>query len=330
MNGLNWKKSPPLLACLILLITGAQKSVATTDGGNGHTASTNLETVTRAEQTILLDLIGALAQVEGLNPQNTTLYVKPPQDTFEASLGYMLDTAGYEIQLATDLQQPNTVEYFINQTNSGNENIKTYQLHVGPVKVRRDYLIKDTKAQPQTTMYLQGADAGKISLNDEIFNLEYAEIYREDNTPSTEHTQEAPALVLQTTDNKQSYQLGDPISLSVSINLDARIYCYYRDGHGQIARVYPNRFNANNLVTANQKVVIPSVDTWAINATRIGRTDDFLCFATDPENHELISALDEEPDLEPLAARSLGQIYDKLSSEHNAAMIKQEIQLTVE
>ena len=136
--------------------------------------------------------------------------------------------------------------------------------------------------------------------------------------------------MLQTADNRQSYQLGDPIFLSVSINLDAKIYCYYRDGHGQIARVYPNRFSTDNRVTANQKVAIPSVDTWAINATRVGKTDDFLCLATDPENHELISALDKEPDLEPLAARSLSQIYEKLTSEHNVPMIKQEIQLIVE
>jgi len=330
MTGLQWKKSPPIFACLIFLITGAQKSVATAEGSTDHAASASIETVTTAEQTILLDLIGALAQVESLKPQNTTLYVKPPQDTFEASLGYMLDTAGYEIQLATDLQQPNTVEYFVNQTNAGDENVKTYQLQVGPVKVRRDYLVDDNKAQPQTTMYLQGADAGKISLNDEIFNLEYAEIYQNDYTPAAEQAQEAPALVLQTADNRQSYQLGDPIFLSVSINLDAKIYCYYRDGHGQIARVYPNRFSTDNLVTANQKVAIPSVDTWAINATRVGKTDDFLCLATDPENHELISALDKEPDLEPLAARSLSQIYEKLTSEHNVPMIKQEIQLIVE
>ena len=70
--------------------------------------------------------------------------------------------------------------------------------------------------------------------------------------------------------------------------------------------------------------------TWAINATRIGKTDDFLCIATDPENQDLISALNKEPDLEPLAARSLGQIYEQLSTDHNAAMIKQEIQLSVE
>jgi len=108
------------------------------------------------------------------------------------------------------------------------------------------------------------------------------------------------------------------------------LYCYYQDGHGQIARIYPNRFNTDNHVIAGQSILIPSTDEWNIRATRIGASDVFLCVGADLANHEVIAVLDEDPDLEPLAARSLDQIAQGLAASSARPMTFQRLSISVE
>jgi len=332
MNVKNHKLHSMAISSIILLLSVFQNAMASRINDT-DAATADYQTKMEApgpESLIATDLVGALMQIENLSPNKTTLFLNPPKDTFGTQLGQLLGMAGYKIQIAKDKQHPNIVEHFITKKNKGGNTIKTYQVNVGQVKVRRDYLISENAAKPQTTLYVKGADAAKITLNDDIFNLEYTEKYEDTENETALATEQPPELIIEANDKSQIYRVGDPIFLSVSINLDARVYCYYQDGHGQIARVYPNRFNTDNRVTANHSVSIPAADDWNINATRVGATDDFLCIATSPDNQELISVLDTEPDLEPLAARSLEQIYTQISQTSTTPVIAQQIRLTVE
>lgn len=318
------------LACAVLLLAAAETSTASQTDEVGY-QDTGPDSALGAEGRIAADLVSTLMQIESLNPDNITLFMQSPRDTFGASLGHLLEMAGYTIRLTGETpRSADHVEYFVTDHVS-QDGVKTYQVNVGSVRVRRDYLISADKVQPTTTMYLQGADAKGLSLNDDIFNLAYAERYHEQapEQEASQGLQEQPELMLKAVGESLSYSVGDPIFIAVEFNLDALVYCYYQDGHGQIVRVYPNRFNTDNLVSANQNITFPSTDEWSISATRIGASDDFLCIATEPGNLKLITALENEPDLTPLAERSLDAIHQRISDNAGPAMFTQQLRLAV-
>ena len=301
------------LSYFFLAIAFSKNSIATT-------------TATTHYRQIALDVVGVLLQVESM-PPGTTLQMQPPEDIFGATLGHFLKEAGYTVTLNDHLTNAHAIEYFTVDNSSEQNTIKTYQVNIGKLKFRRDYKIESNMAQPQSTVYLRGANASAIRLNDEIFNLDYVETYGDSEIA---HDEQAPVqLSVQTIDTRQSYNPGEAIALSVSINYEAKVYCYYKDGHGQIVRIFPNRFTSDNHVNPGQKLVIPATDNWSINATRVDSTDDFLCIATGIDNEHLISILNNEPDLEPLAARSLEHINEKVTADPNAPVITSNLTLKV-
>ena len=324
--------------CRIIALTGA--ILISTQTQTVHSAqavepsSRPVEQVVRPgatpEQLVALDLVGTLMQIEQLSPNVVSFSMQPAVDPFGANLRQTLEMAGYIIAPVSD-EPSASINYSISEKESDGGIVRTYQINAGSVKVRRDYLVSGKSIKPSSTIYLRGADASGIYLNDEIFNLENTSPLAGSQTVNSEpdFSNEMPEIFLSTIDQEITYQLNDPIIVSVVSNSTARMYCYYQDGHGQIAKIYPNRFNTDNLVTPNQKIMIPGTDEWNISATRVGASDDFLCVATDPSNSTVIAVLDEDPDLEPLAARSLDQIQQGLSASSDMPILFKKLSLSV-
>lgn len=281
---------------------------------------------TSPEQLVALDLVRTLMQIESLGPNMVSISMQTATDSFGANLRQTLEMAGYSIGANGSKQPSKTVDYSIDERTSTDGIVRTYQVTAGSVKIRRDYLFTDNTAKPLSTIYLQGAEASRIKLNDEIFNLNYDETYDDravdsaTNKASTEKTTTLPEIVLNTVTQASSYRVGDQIFITASSETETRLYCYYQDGHGQIVKIFPNRFNTDNLLQTGEKIIIPSTDSWNINATRIGSSDDFLCVATDPTSQSVISMLDQDSDLEPLAARSLDQIQQEITESSGSAV----------
>jgi len=287
------------------------------------------------EQLIALDLVGVLMQTDKLSVNNTSFSMHPPTDPFSANLRQTLEMAGYEMMPSGKHQASTKIDYQIKEKKTDKGIIRTYQLNAGPIKVRRDYLIAGNTTQPTSTIYLRGAEASRIYLNDEIFNLTYNETYDDSQSApefiqtESAQTPAAQQILISTIDQATTYRVNDQIVISVTSNLDSQIHCYYQDGHGQIVKIYPNRFNTDSMTQANRQIMIPATDEWNISATRVGANDDFLCIATDPLNNSLLSILNKEPDLEPLAARSLDQIQETLATSSNRPIQFQKLSLTV-
>lgn len=318
------------MACMFLSFGTLKETVASQQAGVSIDENDKaVELTVNAERQIALDIVSVLTQVQGMGPGTTTLYMLPPQDTFAANLGHFLDLSGYNVVLDEDINSSNFISYSILDKSSLQNTAMTYQVNIGQLKLRRDYAISENVALPQTAMFIQGADIAEIQLNEEIFNSTSTVQYETVESPSDKNPQSTAELSVVTSDSKNTYQTGEPIVLSLSINYESRIYCYYKDGHGQIVKIFPNRFNSANQLNANENVVIPGNDNWSINATRVGATDDFLCIATDPENESLVSVLEGEPDFEPMAARNLDEISQRISADPNAPVITTSLSVQV-
>ena len=109
---------PIALCCMVIFLALGQQSNAAQNSnpnnqGADHTSDQVSDFITSAAHQIALDLVGAIIQIEKLNPDSTTLYMQPPKDIFGAKLGHHLNTAGYTIELTESNQHPFYVEYFI-------------------------------------------------------------------------------------------------------------------------------------------------------------------------------------------------------------------------
>jgi hypothetical protein len=127
--------------------------------------------------------------------------------------------------------------------------------------------------------------------------------------PSSPPPAEAPRPVLATTRGRPVYRVGETMTVSVQPTGDAFLYCYYRDADGEVARIYPNRFQPDAFVPARSPVVVPPPGAaFSIRFDKAGGADAVSCLAADREVGLLLPPELKRQDLEPLPARSLEDI----------------------
>lgn len=107
------------------------------------------------------------------------------------------------------------------------------------------------------------------------------------------------------------YNVNEQLSLAVEVSRDAYLYCYYRDGHQRISRVYPTRFQQNAYVRARQVVTIPAEQHFALVLDTPNITESVLCLAS-PEDLEVWLPHQLRSDLESLAFASLDDVATAL------------------
>ncbi|QQP91472.1 DUF4384 domain-containing protein [Skermanella sp. TT6] len=78
------------------------------------------------------------------------------------------------------------------------------------------------------------------------------------------------------------FKQGEALVVKVQATADAFLYCYYQDSDGTVARVFPNRFQPDALVTANQQVEIPPgyEKPFNIRLDSVGDSEAVACFAS--------------------------------------------------
>lgn len=105
------------------------------------------------------------------------------------------------------------------------------------------------------------------------------------------------------------YAVNERLSLSVQVSQDAYLYCFYRDGHLRIGRVYPNRFQQGAFARANQRVTIPEAAPFSLLLDTPNTTEVVLCVAS-PEDLETQLPPHLRPDLEVLSVTSLQEVLE--------------------
>ncbi len=124
----------------------------------------------RQLQLIASNLVSALVQIPELQPAVVTLQVSRAETAFGNTLIRALENAGFGLQLVSADQGKNYVSYGkrFSETDSGP--ITDYDIAIGKLHVRREYITTDTGIFPSSLMAVSGTQqATDIVLNDAIF-----------------------------------------------------------------------------------------------------------------------------------------------------------------
>ena len=127
-----------------------------------------------AMDMVAADFVSALVQIPGYSPQFTTVEFDRSKlsDTFTNAMRDKLEMSGYGIRWVDVSADGNLFQYRRENESSVAAVQRTrYELAVGDVELRRTYVgVEDGNAvQPVTPLYIRGADASKVVLNDAAF-----------------------------------------------------------------------------------------------------------------------------------------------------------------
>ncbi|MDP1605857.1 MAG: DUF4384 domain-containing protein [Rhodocyclaceae bacterium] len=119
---------------------------------------------------------------------------------------------------------------------------------------------------------------------------------------------------------RPSYRVGEFLNLNLSLTADGTAYCYYEDGARNTARIFPNQFQTNSYLRANNNVRLPA-GGFKIRFDQPGR-ERVACIGSD---RELIvpRALQGVKDLTPLPVRSLDEVINQYRQANPAAVVSQ-------
>ena len=107
------------------------------------------------------------------------------------------------------------------------------------------------------------------------------------------------------------YALNERWSFSVQVSQDGYLFCYYRDAHQRVSRLYPNRFQPQAYVRAQQVVTIPAGRDFALQLDVPHTTEAVRCVAA-PEDIEGRIPAHLQRDLEALPGVSLEEAVEAL------------------
>lgn len=103
------------------------------------------------------------------------------------------------------------------------------------------------------------------------------------------------------------YRPAEVLRAIVELNRDGFLYCYYKDGGGTIARIFPNRFQPDPFVKGGKGMTLPG-DTvpFKIKFDKAGAREQVTCIASD-RDVALPAAL-KANDLTPLRVGSMEEV----------------------
>jgi len=126
------------------------------------------------------------------------------------------------------------------------------------------------------------------------------------------------------------YKVKDMLKLDVTSTQDAFVYCYYRDDGGNIARIFPNRFQPDPYMIGGKAVSIPSRNSkFDIIFDKAGATEEIVCVGSYKEiGLELPSSLKAQ-DLTPLPVRSIDDLVATFKRSDSAGLVQARLPIRV-
>jgi len=91
------------------------------------------------------------------------------------------------------------------------------------------------------------------------------------------------SVTVTSTDRKRVFRAGEPIRVSVATNRDVHVTCYLQDEDRKLVRFFPNRFQRDSLVRANQPLVLPGAGKYQLVANTKAQDEVVACFAAESD-----------------------------------------------
>jgi peptidoglycan hydrolase-like protein with peptidoglycan-binding domain/curli biogenesis system outer membrane secretion channel CsgG len=130
--------------------------------------------------------------------------------------------------------------------------------------------------------------------------------------------------------NAAAYPLGQNLEISASTNQDAYLYCYYQDADLNVARIFPNQFDADPYVIAGQAVSIPSATAgFDIVLDRPGANEQIACLASEVEVGLRLPPALKAADLVPLPVGSVDDVVAEYRKLGRQSVVEARLEITV-
>ena len=125
--------------------------------------------VTAHGDLITRDLIGVLAQIDGLRPIQTTVQINPPTSVLGRVVFDELRAAGYGVQKVEADRGPHYVRYKFEDALTERGAVTRYTVSIGDVVAARDYVLLDTGLVPDSAVSVSGAPESMVLLDESLF-----------------------------------------------------------------------------------------------------------------------------------------------------------------
>lgn len=129
-----------------------------------------------------------------------------------------------------------------------------------------------------------------------------------------------------------TYRRGEIFTMSARLARNAFLYCYYEDSLGNVARIYPNRFQPDAYVAGGGKgFFIPAPDTpFKIIFAQSGSKEEIACMASDRELSLQLPKELKAKDLEPLPVTSMQMLIDAYRKLDTAGLTVSRLPISVQ
>jgi len=98
--------------------------------------------------------------------------------------------------------------------------------------------------------------------------------------PSAAPSTEPLRVAVQGDPRVRTLRRGDAFEVAVMTNRAAHVYCYFRDEHQRVQRIFPNRFDPQSLVRPTHPLTLPGTMRFQLLASPRGVTEAVVCYAT--------------------------------------------------
>ena len=125
---------------------------------------------------------------------------------------------------------------------------------------------------------------------------------------------EAAQLKLVLTPYIKTPKVGDSLSVAATLSEDAYLYCYYQDGSGAMARIFPNRSQPSAYVPGGKSIAVPGSQAWfELFAEQSGSQEAIACFASKNEFGPYLPDVLRKDDVVPLQLGTLDDLIAVIS-----------------
>jgi len=127
------------------------------------------------------------------------------------------------------------------------------------------------------------------------------------------------------------YNVNELLNATAQVKSDAFMYCYYKGADNMIARVYPNRFEANPFVRANQAISIPTKNSSKVKIRfdTAGAREQVVCFASNDDVGLGLPEKFKAEDLTPIGTTSIEELAGAFRAQDRTGLVQETLNITV-
>jgi len=107
------------------------------------------------------------------------------------------------------------------------------------------------------------------------------------------------------------YKVGESGKLVFSPSIDAHMVCFYEPEPGKIVKVFPNDYQPDGFVRANNTITVPATDDFAIRFEKANAYEKFLCLGSYADLSGNITEELRVKNLQPVDLSRLGELYKR-------------------